>query len=259
MNVGTAKALTQDIDRPTVGRHKKPRRTGVVVARAVAVPVLAGALSLGVTSTAEAAGKTLRQGTVSADVAKLQRYLDTNKRADYFSYSGDYTKKFGPATNTALRKWEKANKRKVDGKITVGSAEWKQLASQVKQPKIDKRCKTGAFVLCASKKDRRLYVVKNGKIDRSYSARFGRKSMPTREGTFHIFRISGKNARSSVYHTPMPYAMTFSGGQAVHYSPDFARNGYNGASHGCINLRDYAGTKWINSRVKIGTKVVVYK
>ena len=29
----------------------------------------------------------------------------------------------------------------------------------------------------------------------------------------------------------MPYAMFFSGGQAVHYLPAFAARGYNGASH----------------------------
>ena len=32
----------------------------------------------------------------------------------------------------------------------------------------------------------------------------------------------------------MPFAMFFSGGQAVHYSPDFAAVGYAGASHGCV-------------------------
>ena len=36
----------------------------------------------------------------------------------------------------------------------------------------------------------------------------------------------------------MPYAMFFSGGQAVHYSADFAARGYDGASHGCVNVRD---------------------
>ena len=39
----------------------------------------------------------------------------------------------------------------------------------------------------------------------------------------------------------MPYAMFFSGGQAVHYSPDFAARGYNGASHGCVNVRNLGG------------------
>jgi len=38
-----------------------------------------------------------------------------------------------------------------------------------------------------------------------------------------------------------------------------ARAGYAGASHGCVNLRDYAGVRWLNGQVHIGTKVVVYR
>ncbi len=56
----------------------------------------------------------------------------------------------------------------------------------------------------------------------------------------------------------MPFAMFFSGGQAVHYSPDFAANGYNGASHGCVNVRDYNAIAGLYDRVPLGTKVVIY-
>ena len=56
----------------------------------------------------------------------------------------------------------------------------------------------------------------------------------------------------------MPFAMFFSGGQAVHYSPDFASVGYNGASHGCVNVRDHAGVAWLFDQVAVGDKVVVY-
>ena len=47
-------------------------------------------------------------------------------------------------------------------------------------------------------------------------------------------------------------------GQAVHYSPDFAANGYSGASHGCVNVRDYDGISWLFDQVQIGDKVIVY-
>lgn len=57
----------------------------------------------------------------------------------------------------------------------------------------------------------------------------------------------------------MPYAMFFSGGQAVHYSADFAARGYTGASHGCVNVRDRAGIAALFDTVKKGTKVVVYR
>ncbi len=63
---------------------------------------------------------------------------------------------------------------------------------------------------------------------------------------------------SKLYGSAMPFAMFFSGGQAVHYSSDFAAVGYNGASHGCVNIRDYDGIQWLYSQVRIGDRVVVY-
>jgi len=45
----------------------------------------------------------------------------------------------------------------------------------------------------------------------------------------------------------------------VHYSPDFAANGYNGASHGCVNVRDRAVVAWLFDRVRLGDKVIVYR
>ena len=57
----------------------------------------------------------------------------------------------------------------------------------------------------------------------------------------------------------MPYAMFFDGGQAVHYSPDFAANGYNGASHGCVNIRARAAIARLFDIVRIGTPVIVYR
>jgi lipoprotein-anchoring transpeptidase ErfK/SrfK len=57
----------------------------------------------------------------------------------------------------------------------------------------------------------------------------------------------------------MPFAMFFSGGQAVHYSPDFAAHGYNGASHGCVNVRDRQAIEHLFDTVRVGDKVIVYR
>jgi lipoprotein-anchoring transpeptidase ErfK/SrfK len=56
----------------------------------------------------------------------------------------------------------------------------------------------------------------------------------------------------------MPYSMFFSGGQAVHYSSDFATYGYSGASHGCVNVRDYDEIATLYDLVDVGDTVVVY-
>ncbi|MCX5392737.1 L,D-transpeptidase family protein [Streptomyces sp. NBC_00094] len=120
----------------------------------------------------------------------------------------------------------------------------------------DARCMTGR-VLCISKESRTLAWMIDGKVVSSMDVRFGSENTPTREGTFSV----GWKARtwtSTIYHTPMPYAMFFSGGQAVHYSADFAARGYNGASHGCVNVRDRAKLSALFDQVKVGDKVVVH-
>jgi len=91
---------------------------------------------------------------------------------------------------------------------------------------------------------------------RTVEVRFGSDELPTREGAFAVFRKSRDHV-SSLYDTSMPFAMFFSGGQAVHYSPDFAANGYNGASHGCVNVRDRAAVEWLFDHVVIGDEVFV--
>jgi lipoprotein-anchoring transpeptidase ErfK/SrfK len=44
----------------------------------------------------------------------------------------------------------------------------------------------------------------------------------------------------------------------VHYSSDFAARGYAGASHGCVNVRDYSGLAWLYDQVRVGDEVVIY-
>jgi L,D-transpeptidase catalytic domain/Putative peptidoglycan binding domain len=122
---------------------------------------------------------------------------------------------------------------------------------------IDPRCLTG-HVLCIDKSTRKLRWVVDGQVAKVFDVRFGSELTPTREGSFTVFEKS-RNHVSTIYHTAMPFAMFFSGGQAVHYSADFAARGYNGSSHGCVNVRDYNGIAWLFDQVSIGTSVIVYR
>ena len=124
-------------------------------------------------------------------------------------------------------------------------------------PALDPRCTTGR-AMCVDKTSRSLRWVVDGVVLRTVEVRFGSDELPTREGSFTVFRKSRDHV-SSLYDTPMPFAMFFSGGQAVHYSPDFAANGYNGASHGCVNVRDRAAVAWLFDQVRLGDKVIVYR
>jgi lipoprotein-anchoring transpeptidase ErfK/SrfK len=122
---------------------------------------------------------------------------------------------------------------------------------------LDPQCKTGR-ALCVDKSTNSLRWVVDGEVISTFDVRFGSDELPTREGAFAVFSKSRDHV-SSLYDTSMPYAMFFSGGQAVHYSPDFAANGYNGASHGCVNVRDLGAIQSLFDQVAIGTKVVVYR
>ncbi len=122
--------------------------------------------------------------------------------------------------------------------------------------KLDPRCLTGR-VMCIDKSTSVLRWVVGGTVQMSVEVRFGSQELPTREGQFSVFAKSRDHV-SSIYKTPMPFAMFFSGGQAVHYSPDFAANGYNGASHGCVNVRDYGAITSLYDQVDIGDGVVIY-
>ena len=104
---------------------------------------------------------------------------------------------------------------------------------------LDSRCLTGR-VLCISKATRSLTWVVDGRALMRFDVRFGSENHPTREGDFTVYR-KNRTWTSTLYGSSMPYSMFFSGGEAVHYSSDFAARGYAGASHGCVNVRDYAG------------------
>lgn len=135
--------------------------------------------------------------------------------------------------------------------------ELRQLA--VKRP--PRACRTVSKSICIDKTRKVAQLVVNGKVRMSLDARFGSVSSPglaTREGIFSIQRKAVQHI-SSAYHTSMPYSMFFSGGQAVHYSQYFAADGYSGASHGCVNIRDYKGVAKMYARSPIGTRVVVYR
>jgi hypothetical protein len=122
---------------------------------------------------------------------------------------------------------------------------------------IDRRCMTGR-VLCINKTIRKVVLLLNGKVLKTADARFGRRSTPTRMGVFKVYS-KDRDHVSSLYHSPMPYAMFFSRGQAVHYSADFAARGYNGHSHGCVNVRNKKAIAYLFGHVPIGTRVIVYR
>lgn len=187
-------------------------------------------------------------------------------------YSGDVTAEYDDATTQAVAGFQ--TKRGFPSTGEVDQRTWDKVVEMTRTPTddelhnrepenngggeegLDPRCLTGR-VLCIDKASRTLRWVIDGEVHMTLDVRFGSELTPTREGAFEVY-FKSRDHVSSLYDTPMPYAMFFSGGQAVHYSPDFAANGYNGSSHGCVNVRDKSAIQSLFDQVRTGDDVIVY-
>lgn len=224
------------------------------------------------TATAEPASAVLfRQGDNSTKVRELQARLRQLRW-----YDGDVTDHYGTKTTAAVRGFQA--KRGFPATGTLDERTWDRVVSMSRPPTrgelnnvvpkpvaakpgrlswdVDQRCLTGRAI-CISKATRMLTWVVDGVPQYQFDVRFGSEALPTREGTFAI-TWKKKDVISNLYHTPMPYSMFFSGGQAIHYSSNFARLGYNGSSHGCVNVRDWNGLVRLYGEAPVGTKVVIH-
>lgn len=185
--------------------------------------------------------------------------------------SGPVTGTYGPATTAAVRGFQ--GKRQIPVTGAVDQRTLDRLRAMTHQPtadelankppkavprtgQLDARCMTGR-VLCISKRTHTLSWVVDGKVQLVVDVRFGSEANPTREGMFTVGWKSRDHV-SNLYHTKMPFAMFFSGGQAVHYSADFAARGYSGASHGCVNVRNHDAVQWLFGQVNVGDQVYVF-
>ncbi|MEO6510072.1 MAG: L,D-transpeptidase family protein [Nocardioides sp.] len=182
---------------------------------------------------------------------------------------GDVTGTYDAGTASAVKGFQAKRQIPVTGQIdrrtldrlhamTVTPSHEELFNVEPKPGELDSRCRHGR-VLCIDKTSRTLRWVVDGKVKLTLDARFGStiNDTPTREGLFHVFLMDSDHV-SKLFGSAMPYSMFFSGGQAVHYSSDFATVGYYGASHGCVNIRDFDGLTWLFSQVRVGDAVVVY-
>lgn len=176
--------------------------------------------------------------------------------------SKDVTGHYGAATVTAVKKFQRTQRLKVSGTVTPRTwttlAFWSGAKPALRVPGLDRRCQVRGRAICVDKTRRKLYFVEGSQVRQIMDTRFGCRSTPTREGLFSLQRKSRYHT-SSEYHVYMPWAMFFSGGQAVHWSTAFLQNGYDGCSHGCVNIRDKKGLSWLYEQMRVGDRVVVYR
>ncbi|MFF0090721.1 L,D-transpeptidase family protein [Streptomyces canus] len=203
------------------------------------------------------------RGDSGRDVRELQARL----RQVAWLYDGP-TGSYDDLTERAVKGFQ--GKRGLPRTGKTDTVTWKRLKGMTQEPgkwelylmggqpadAPDGRCLTGR-VLCISKTSRTMRWMIDGRTVTTVPVRFGSVGTPTREGVFSVYWKSRHHV-STLYDSPMPYAMFFSGGQAVHYSADFAAHGYAGASHGCVNVRDEAAIAGLFAQVRNGDKVVVH-
>ncbi|MFB6519541.1 peptidoglycan-binding protein [Streptomyces sp. NPDC056401] len=210
---------------------------------------------------------TVKQVMANGDDSELVRELQARLRQLKLMTVAP-TGFYGSKTTAAVKSFQSKNGLSATG--GVDEPTWKKIQNATKKPTADElrpptvnepdapdpRCMTGR-VMCISKESRTLAWMIDGKTQYTLDVRFGSENTPTREGEFKV-EWKAKDWTSTIYHTPMPYSMFFSRGQAVHYSADFAARGYAGASHGCVNVRDKARLATLFDAVQVGDKVVVY-
>lgn len=230
----------------------------------------------------------LRPGNTGTMVRSLQARL---RQIGWFT--GDVSDVYGTRTTASVRGFQA--KRGLDATGVLDETTWNRLLAMTRRPTSDElnnvkpkpkpkpaaptpttptkpkpkpakpagmswdqdaRCMTGR-VMCISKSTRTLTWVIDGQPQYQLTVRFGSADLPTREGAFSVYR-KAREIRSNIDQSLMPFSMFFSGGEAVHYSPNFARVGYNGNSHGCVNVRDWNGIARLYAAVNVGDKVVVH-
>jgi L,D-transpeptidase catalytic domain/Putative peptidoglycan binding domain len=209
----------------------------------------------------EAGRVLLSKGDTGMKVRDLQGRLAA--LAWYFSRPDG---RYDDETVEAVRGFQEKRQIPVTGKVDrrtldrlhamTGEPTRDQMGLHNKPGPLDDRCRAGR-VLCIDKSSQTLRWLVDGKVLKTVDVRFGSSSTPTREGTYSVY-LKSRDHVSQLYDSAMPFAMFFSGGQAVHYSSDFAATGYSGASHGCVNVRDYDAVAWLYDQVQVGDKVVVY-
>ena len=152
-------------------------------------------------------------------------------------YFGNVTDDYGPSTTAAVKGFQEKREIAVTGYVDQRTLDRldgmtrdthrrraRQPAPRGHQPRAARPALHDGRAMCVDKTSSTVRWVVDGRVQRTMAVRFGSSYTPTREGLFHVGWKSRDHV-SKLYDSPMPFAMFFSGGQAVHYSSDFAAHG----------------------------------
>ncbi|MDP3972406.1 MAG: L,D-transpeptidase family protein [Candidatus Nanopelagicales bacterium] len=250
---------------------KLVRAGAIVVGSVIAVSLGAGAAPMAAAKPAgkeadapekTAPEKTIRQvaqGKATLVVGdKGAAVTNVQKRLDAAGINTQVSGVFAKQTEKSVKHLQWKYLMRQTGRVDKST--YKQLtritAGRMTLPKACRNSKT-RVILCVDLKQKVVRYVQRGKVIKTIDIRTGRRGQETRKGNWRIYH-KDTYVWSTLYNSPMPYSMFFSGGQAFHYSMYFASDGYYGASHGCVNIRSMSEAKWLYAKTGVGTPVHVY-
>jgi hypothetical protein len=293
----TGTATTAPATAPVTARHRRRRRSQTVgwavapaLATSLAYPVAvsgpaqaapalhsapvtalsSSALSSSAASVAAVARTAALQPTALAAAGLTVRDLQQRLTWAYMK-PGVIDGLWGPNTRAAVIRFQRKFGVPVTGQPDAATVA--QLVSRTRHGYgVKPACRKKAHAICVDKTLWLVRVYDHGRHLYSMDARFGGSKTPTREGDFsvgrkgddynHDGRVTLDEAQRYVTRdkgVTMPLPLFFSRGQAVHYSPFFARDGYAGSSHGCANTREYARMLRLWRATAVRTPVYVYR
>jgi lipoprotein-anchoring transpeptidase ErfK/SrfK len=95
-----------------------------------------------------------------------------------------------------------------------------------------------AVVVQIDKSSQRMTVRVDGSIRYNWPVSTGRRGYGTPSGTFHPQSMARRYFSRKYYNSPMPHAIFFYHGFAIHGTNDISRLG-GPASHGCVRLHPW--------------------
>lgn len=139
----------------------------------------------------------------------------------------------------------------------------KKKSTKKRNRRVSKRSKrrsygSGRVLAKVDLSDQRMKVYKGGRLVHSWKVSTGRKGYRTPTGTWKIHRMHKEYYSKKYDGAPMPYAMFYHRGFAVHGTGSISRLG-RPASHGCVRLHpSHAATLFSMVRRSGGTVKVTY-
>lgn len=128
-------------------------------------------------------------------------------------------------------------------------------------------CKGDGVNVCVHKASQTLYWVEDGKVVKTMKVRTAGWNQDSKgvwrihytpNGSYHVYDKEANPSSPRYGEGAMPYSTIFDANMYFHYSAGFAKVGYAGSSHGCVNIGSLNDAKWIMDNTPIGAKVVIY-